>query len=126
MEYIKEYDSLDMAKVLHIIRYNEENPGIVGYYILFDRYMWESDSTSKAGYREIFHTMYEKQYPDHPFTVRMLDLIASEDIRPGGRYIDFRTYAIGGNQRQNRRDRPVGVMVRPVPAAQQGADPCLQ
>ena len=89
MEYIKEYDSLDRATDLHIIRYNEENPGIVGYYILFDRYMWENDSTSKAGYREIFHTLYEKQYPDHPFTVRMLDLIASEDIRPGGRYIDF-------------------------------------
>lgn len=78
-----------------IVRYCEENTGIVGYFGILWNYP-HSSGKFKAAYRELFETVYSKKYPDHPFTEQMYNAIASEEIRPGGHFIDFSAPDLSG------------------------------
>ena len=87
--FVAKTDSISKELRRYIVEYNREKPGMVGYYLLYDRYSQEEDSTFKAMYREVFQSLYEKQYPDHPLTAQMFNMIAADNIKPGGRFIDF-------------------------------------
>lgn len=91
-------DSIRTEKKKYIAEYCSRNTDIVGYYILFDRFFWERDSTYHALYKDIFQTSYMDAYPDHPFTMGMIDKIAAEEIRPGGHFIDFTAPDLQGRQ----------------------------
>ena len=98
-EYLSYTDSIGRIKPGHredmIVRYCEENTGIVGYFGILWNYP-HSSGKSKAAYRELFETVYSKKYPDHPFTEQMYNAIASEEIRPGGHFIDFSAPDLSG------------------------------
>ena len=98
-EYLSYTDSIGRIKPGHredmIVRYCEENTGIVGYFGILWNYP-HSSGKFKAAYRELFETVYSKKYPDHPFTEQMYNAIASEEIRPGGHFIDFSAPDLSG------------------------------
>ena len=90
-------DSLYRAKKEYVAEYNRKKPGIVGFYLIFEMYYWEKDSQVKATYQNVFETLYRDKYAEHPFTKKMLDMITAENIRPGGKFIDFTIPDIDGN-----------------------------
>ena len=81
--------------------YCRENVDLAGYFLLTDSYImleylpYPTDR-ARAAYKELFETVYSKKYPDHPFTEQMYNAIASEEIRPGGHFIDFSAPDLSG------------------------------
>ena len=95
-EYLAVFDSLMTDRKQRTLDYIRENPGIVGYYLLFDQYYWETDTGVREKYKDLFETTFAVMYPEHPFTGQMINMIASESIRPGGKFIDFTAPDLNG------------------------------
>lgn len=89
-------DSLSNAKREYMLGYCRSNPGLVSYYLVFDRYCYDLDTVFRKEYRDIVETTYAHRYPDHPFTLEMRNLLISGNIRPGGRFVDFSAPDLSG------------------------------
>ncbi len=96
--YLAVCDSIITAKKQRTLDYIRENTGIVSYYLLFNEFFWEEDEELRKEYKDIFETTYAGLYPEHPFTEEITSMIASESIRPGGKFIDFSAPDINGTE----------------------------
>lgn len=74
------------------LKYIQKNNSLVGYYLLIDRMevalgYFKEDIPECI---ELYHSIYAKKYPKHPYTEQMKNKVESfSSIKVGGRYIDF-------------------------------------
>jgi len=74
------------------LKYIQENNSLVGYYLLIYRMEvalghFKEDIPECI---ELYHSIYAKKYPKHPFTEQMKNKVESfSSIKVGGSYIDF-------------------------------------
>ena len=81
------------------IQYIGEHSDIVGYNILISEARWEKDKINDfSQYAELFQTVFEPKYPNHPYTEIMINLISGSLLKAGNPYNDFTALDLKGNR----------------------------
>ncbi len=80
--------------------YLKENQSVMSYGMLVEkmRKAGNNDKEDVPEYIELFHTVYSKKYPSHPYTTKMENLIVGfSTVKVGGSYIDVTAPDFKGN-----------------------------
>lgn len=82
------------------LAYAENNVTPVGLYVIKDattkKRLFDERLLSETA--DVFNRIYAKKYPDHPMSRTIRNFIASQSIKPGGRFIDFTAPDIEGRE----------------------------
>ena len=92
-------------KMLHWnLQYAKEHPNIVGYSVLLSQVRFivaVSRGTRQfhdiSPFLEVYQTIFEPNFPDHPYTAQMVDLVRSTSFAAGVPFIDFSAIDFSGN-----------------------------
>ena len=83
-------DSLYQEWLRWKIQYIRERSDIVGYSILVSEAREEKDKINDFSlYADVFQTVFEPKYSNHPYTAQMIDLLTGSLLKPGLPFIDF-------------------------------------
>lgn len=77
----------------HISKY----PSLHCYSSLETFYAYRNGLVDMKTCDDIFHNIYEKRYPDHLYTKKIRTAMAAQDIKVGGKFIDFEAPDANGN-----------------------------
>jgi len=95
----KRAEDLSLAFKKWELNYLKENTSVMSYSLLVDK-MKKAGNTKEdtPEYIELFHTVYSKKFPSHPYTAKMKNLIVSfSTVKVGGTFIDFSAPDFKGN-----------------------------
>jgi thiol-disulfide isomerase/thioredoxin len=72
------------------IQYTKEHADIVGYTLLVENIRYAIEQTKKdvSPMFAVFHDVYEKKYPKHPYTSLVNSYINAAAVKVGNRYVD--------------------------------------
>ena len=81
------------------LEYIKNNVSLTGYFRLLQNMTWiERNPLGPAPYVELFNQVYQKEYPEHPYTMELQQKISTfTSIKKGGKYIDFTAPDFDGN-----------------------------
>ena len=83
-------DSTYQEWLLWKLAYAREHPTIVGYSMLLSITRNELNAINDfSPYNDVYQTIFASKYPDHPYTVQMIDLFTRSSFKAGMPYIDF-------------------------------------
>ena len=89
-------DSLMRELSLWILQYAEERPTIVGYSILVfakDLFMPLNDISPIVN---VYQTIFAANFPNHPYTAKMINFFRSSSLNAGVEFIDFTAVDFNG------------------------------
>ncbi len=98
----KEQNDLSSAILTDMFKwkyqYYEDNPTVVSYYMLLSEMLMLSDQSDKSRINNLVK-VFVKEFPDHPYTQIASNLLTGiEDIKVGGKYVDFTLPDLEGNE----------------------------
>lgn len=86
-----------IAKQAYILDYIKKSQSLNGFYMMKE-YLRYPDADI-AACADIFHSIYEKKYPDKSSTKEMKLYLAGKEIKVGNQFIDFSVPDLQGNMR---------------------------
>ena len=92
------HDSASQALFNWQLQYvKEQNPTIVGYSILVSATSsMVQQNQDIFPYYDVYQTIFDLKYPNHPYTKQMKDLFTGSSLKAGTPFIDFSTINING------------------------------
>ena len=80
------------------LQYIKEHPNIVGYSILVSETRNEMDKTNNISqYADAYQTLFASNYPNHPYTAKMIDIFTGSSLKAGIPFVDFSAVDMMGN-----------------------------
>ena len=99
-ELVASGDSMTLVVFNRRLQYAKEHTNIVGYSILIStiKDVVRDFKSDILPYSEVFQTVFEPKYPNHPYTAKMIDILTGSSLKAGAPFIDFTAVDFTGKQ----------------------------
>jgi thiol-disulfide isomerase/thioredoxin len=94
------HQEVNRVRIQHI----KENLNLVGYSALLSevsnliqRNRFDGTAINISPHADLYRTFFASQFPDHPYTERMENMLVGSSINPGVSFVDFTAVDLNGN-----------------------------